>query len=592
MTGAPDAGPSRALLIGAGGYAALPALPAAVNNALALRDVLTSDAVLGVPPENCRVVLDPRARLVLSEAVREAAAAAQDTLLIYYSGHGIVDPEVDGLHLAAHDSDTGEIDLTALPYEWINRVLKASPATRRVIILDCCFSGLVLRNFGALGTDGTYILTATSASLPAHSPVGETHSAFSGALLQVLREGIPGAGPCLTLGRIYQAMCEILREAGRPQPRCLDGNGAGSLPFVGNPAHGAVRSPPLPPAPPPPQPWWRKVLPVVAGAGEAAAGAMRHPFGSARRAVTVALCLAAVVALGSRLWWPHHVEREVPPKTPVRAAVMEGDPRTADPCALLSPTSLSRFGDASIDPAYGAPERCDVLVKASDGEVTDVNAEFALTDTARAPTGVTRFQHVRVTMETADGSECDRDIGLPGGFHIAITAKQGKAADRCALADAVTDHAVDVLNAGPVPRRSAPSAASLMAKPACSLLDRTALGKVAWLGMPQPEPGFAGWSCAWDSDTAGAGVQLRFDLGQLDDLGQPTVLGGRRAYVLPANNGPDDCGVVVVHRVTDADGGDNAETVRLDVSAGRSMTQLCDAAKVFGTAVAGKLADT
>ncbi|MYS54474.1 histidine kinase, partial [Streptomyces sp. SID6013] len=130
---------SRAVLVGASTFTALDDLPAVQANVPALRSLL-GDPVLHLAAEQCQTLVDPASPREVSAAVRAAAREATDTLLVYYAGHGLIDPGTGLLHLAVPDSDQDSVFDTAVPYEWIKRSIETSGAARRIVILDCCYS--------------------------------------------------------------------------------------------------------------------------------------------------------------------------------------------------------------------------------------------------------------------------------------------------------------------------------------------------------------------------------------------------------------------------------------------------------------------
>src|SRR6266702_3838705 len=92
-TSLPDPEKSRVVLVGVADYTALDPLPAVENNIQRLRELLTDADLWGLPAGNCRVILgddDPR---TVPSAIREAARAAEDLLLVYYAGHGLLPPD-------------------------------------------------------------------------------------------------------------------------------------------------------------------------------------------------------------------------------------------------------------------------------------------------------------------------------------------------------------------------------------------------------------------------------------------------------------------------------------------------------------------
>src|SRR6478752_5800074 len=104
----PDPRRSYAVLIGSSRYgsAELSDLPAVVRNLAGLAEVLTDPALGGFPPDRCIVVPDPASARAAGRTLREYAARAEDTLLIYWAGHGRPGPG-DEFHLSVTDAAGG-----------------------------------------------------------------------------------------------------------------------------------------------------------------------------------------------------------------------------------------------------------------------------------------------------------------------------------------------------------------------------------------------------------------------------------------------------------------------------------------------------
>jgi peptide/nickel transport system substrate-binding protein len=100
VTGLPDTGRSRAVLIGTGRYQLLSELGSVHNNLSVLARTLRDAHVWGLPSGNCVVVEDPASTVDILDPIANAAREATDTLLLYYVGHGLVDPRRSELHLA------------------------------------------------------------------------------------------------------------------------------------------------------------------------------------------------------------------------------------------------------------------------------------------------------------------------------------------------------------------------------------------------------------------------------------------------------------------------------------------------------------
>src|SRR5262245_33520945 len=111
---------SSAVLVGVSTYAHLPELPAVRTNLIALHDQLRDPAVWGLPPDRGHRVHDPASASEAIGPLRRAAEATADTLVVYFAGHGLVDPDHGDLWLALPGTRPDEID-TVMPYDWIRR---------------------------------------------------------------------------------------------------------------------------------------------------------------------------------------------------------------------------------------------------------------------------------------------------------------------------------------------------------------------------------------------------------------------------------------------------------------------------------------
>ncbi|MFF8842156.1 esterase-like activity of phytase family protein [Streptomyces sp. NPDC015127] len=238
--GLPDPERSVAVLIGVGTYTHLDAVPAARNGCKKLWQLLTERTVLGLPVPNCELLIDPKHTDELLGAVTAAAEAAEDTLLIYYSGHGVVDPEHGTLRLSVGLTQAQQSH-TSVGWEEIRRALRVSRARRRIVILDCCHSGLMIESLSA-GTDilpmtrieGTYRLAACADDAVALALQGRRYTEFTGALVELLDNGVAGRGPVLSLDEIF----EELSRTTTPRPRRGSCGDVGRAPFVLNRAVG------------------------------------------------------------------------------------------------------------------------------------------------------------------------------------------------------------------------------------------------------------------------------------------------------------------------------------------------------------------
>ncbi|GAB2700910.1 caspase family protein [Kitasatospora kifunensis] len=223
-----DPARSRIVLIGTPAYLdpGLPDVPVIDNNAVDLAMVLTDPALGGFLPEHCAVA--PRWAGVeqVGDLLMQAAEEAEDLLLFYYSGHGLLGPRRHELYLSLAGTRPDRLAFTALPFDAMRDACLASRATNRVVILDSCFSGRAIGEtlaadavLGQLDVTGTYTLASAPANRTALALPGERHTAFTERLLHLLRTGTPTAGPLLSLGDIYRHLRARLRSEGLPEPQ-------------------------------------------------------------------------------------------------------------------------------------------------------------------------------------------------------------------------------------------------------------------------------------------------------------------------------------------------------------------------------------
>ncbi len=246
--GLSDGGRSRVVLVGTARYTSdgLPDLPAVERNLEALRAALTRGG-WGLPPERCTMLLDVEDPRVVLDALADAAAEAEDTLVFYYAGHGMFDPRGGDdqllLGLAKSEPDRPH---QSLSYSGVRRVLRepSGRAKRTVVILDCCFSGLAADFMGeaeqignSADITGTYVLTATSPTEMAVSPPDELYTGFTDALLSIHVEGVAGRGPVLDMNTLYEELRKALTARSLPTPRQNNKDLGGKIAFIVNAAH-------------------------------------------------------------------------------------------------------------------------------------------------------------------------------------------------------------------------------------------------------------------------------------------------------------------------------------------------------------------
>jgi hypothetical protein len=94
---------------------------------------------------------------------------------------------------------------------------------------------------GQVGFGGTYILTATTRNAVALAPRGARYTAFTGALLELLRAGVPGGPELLTAAEIFPTLKYVLTSRGLPAPRQQGSDTITHLAFARNAAYAPQR---------------------------------------------------------------------------------------------------------------------------------------------------------------------------------------------------------------------------------------------------------------------------------------------------------------------------------------------------------------
>ena len=120
------------------------------------------------------------------------------------------------LYLATSGTTYAGREFNGLPFEMIRKALSASRARKKLLIIDCCFSGRALIGLGIMGggvrpyvqdaidrVEGTFVITSAGENQPSIAPPDEEFTAFTGALIHCLEAGIavrPGLPLTLLVG--------------------------------------------------------------------------------------------------------------------------------------------------------------------------------------------------------------------------------------------------------------------------------------------------------------------------------------------------------------------------------------------------------
>lgn len=173
---------------------------------------------------------EPEARLRREIARFFAQKSRDDLLLLYFSGHGVLD-ELGSLYFAVRDTEHDSLNATAIPANFIRQEMDRSNSRRQVLILDCCNSGAFGRGAKGPGDSvgaaavfdvtgyGRGVMTATDSiqfAWESDQFIGEAdYSVFTHFLIEGLKTGAAdseGDG-LITLDELYEYVYAKVRNA-------------------------------------------------------------------------------------------------------------------------------------------------------------------------------------------------------------------------------------------------------------------------------------------------------------------------------------------------------------------------------------------
>lgn len=162
-----------------------------------LAAALTSPEI-GLFDELLPYVNEPQAKMTRAINRVFKQATREDQILIYYSGHGKLDA-AGRLHLTATDTEADALEASSIPVGLLRQLIDNYACKQVALILDCCFSGAVGKDFLKSGVDdqlrqtfhnrGIYVLTASTATQTAREKEGDRCSLFTKHILEGIRQG-------------------------------------------------------------------------------------------------------------------------------------------------------------------------------------------------------------------------------------------------------------------------------------------------------------------------------------------------------------------------------------------------------------------
>jgi len=220
-------GSYHALIIGINDYkdSDIPDLKTAVNDAREMAEILRSDYGF---TEVVVLLNDKANESNIIRSLRNLATQTNenDSVLIYYAGHGELDPITRSGYWLPYNAKAGD-PATYLENGIVQGYIKAMPARHVLVVADSCFSGKLfgeMRDLPPIIKDKFYATLfkeksrwgMTSGNLTPVSDEGsEGHSIFAYQFLKTLKEN---EKPYLTPREIYQKIGPIVRNNSEQMP--------------------------------------------------------------------------------------------------------------------------------------------------------------------------------------------------------------------------------------------------------------------------------------------------------------------------------------------------------------------------------------
>ncbi|MCP2096265.1 MULTISPECIES: caspase domain-containing protein [Actinosynnema] len=226
------------MLIGTWDYEHLPSVPAVRHSMDCMYDLLTGPAI-GWPKADVTRIDNPANPGDLADRLMTVFDRVTDVALFYYVGHGQDDHNGElCLGLGNSRLELHRRSTTSLEYRSVRGALHHSNASVKIVILDCCYSGIAVDPKHSLGSSESranlllrrtdqpeaYVITASSAYQEAWCETDteygrKPHTYFTKYLADTVGQGVPQRPANLTLGLLFKAVKERLTAKNLPTPQ-------------------------------------------------------------------------------------------------------------------------------------------------------------------------------------------------------------------------------------------------------------------------------------------------------------------------------------------------------------------------------------
>ncbi len=218
-------GRNFALIIGNNEDANLPDLKTAIGDAAALSELLKLR--YSFAPGNVKLLLNAGRATIMEElAGLRQRLKEDDRLLIYYAGHGQIDPVTEEGFWQPVDAQAGK-EYTWIANSDVRRHLRGLPAKHVLVLADSCFSGSLTRSstsyenipkerfFTEIDAHVSRKMISSGGTEPVADSGSGGHSVFAYYLLKVLREN---KKPFITSFELFNGLARAVTNNSKQKP--------------------------------------------------------------------------------------------------------------------------------------------------------------------------------------------------------------------------------------------------------------------------------------------------------------------------------------------------------------------------------------
>lgn len=211
-----------AILVGVKDYDHFGPIVPAYNNVESFAELLLDKQHFGLPVERVHTILGGTSTAIkrkIRDLLPASSKAAKDqkieSLIFYFTGHGIRSRDTTNYFLASKDTEKALVDLdqsTAIPYNSIKKLIGESGINKKIVILDACHSGMAVMgeedglDEAVFAQKGTFTITSSHSTEKSYFDPKDKYSCFTGEFLGAIREGVPVEREMVDLASLYEEL--------------------------------------------------------------------------------------------------------------------------------------------------------------------------------------------------------------------------------------------------------------------------------------------------------------------------------------------------------------------------------------------------